>query len=158
MPDTQWKEIRERAAAELSEGDGLRLLFPALAGIKDSGHSFTLMPFGTLYRLAERAIEAQRSKRTLAESGLPLRGRMIIGVGREDIFVWSASRRWAYGRWRMGRLLGQVPVSQVVSAEAPTIGQGWRTVNLQLAGKSSVALRAPSAVADEFVQLLKKAD
>lgn len=145
-----WKAIKERAAAEVSADDGLRMLFPALSGGRDSGHGLTLMPFGTLFRVADRAAQGVRSKRSLEECGFALRPRMIVGVGDREIFVWSARKYWAYGRWRMGRMIGRIPLEQIATAEAPTVGKGWRTLVVQLTGKSPASLRVPSAVADEL--------
>lgn len=154
MPDKSWTTIRERAAADVGDDGNLRMLFPALAGGRDSGHGFTLMPFGTLYRLAGRAAEGVRTRRILAATGFPVRSRMIIGLGEHHMFVWSASKQWAYGRWRIGRLVGTIPIDHVSTAEAPTVGQGWRTVVLQLTGKSPASLRVPAPVVNELVQAL----
>jgi hypothetical protein len=155
VPNERWAGVKERAVAELGDGSDLRVVFPALRS-RESGHGLTLMPFGSLYRWFDRAVSGWRSKRVEAQTGFPLRPRMIVGITDTEVVVWSASARWPHGRWRLGNQAGRVRLDQVVNAEAPTVGTGWRTLNLRVFEKAPISILVPALVIDDLVVLLSQ--
>jgi hypothetical protein len=124
-------------------------VFRAIPPNPDPGSAFGLtvaMPLLWAYRRVSR----RRHHRVAHErSGLPLARRMLLAVTDDRVLVWSASKAW-----RLQAFLGEVARSQIRQATAPTVGQGWRSVRLELVDADPVVVKVAADVADDLAALL----
>jgi hypothetical protein len=124
-------------------------LFRAISPSPDPGSAFGLtvaMPLLWTYRRLGRR---SQSRQSLARSGLPLARRMVLGVTDDRLIVWSASKSW-----EPQSLLGEFARGHVRDATAPTVGQGWRTVRIELDEGEPVVIKVVADKADELAALL----
>lgn len=149
MARVDWSRNRELAATELRAGEALQALFPAITASDDGGSA--MMPAALLPVVAavERWQDRRTARSTSKTSLFPLAPRMVMGLTNRRILVWRAGRRWS-----MGTFLGFVPMDAIVRAEVLTVGEGWRTVRVDLANEPSVRFRVPGQLADDFADAL----
>lgn len=136
-------------AEQLAAGEADVHGFAAISPNPDPGSA--LMPGGAepLFWLADRFSERRRNRAVRERSGFPLARRMVLAVTSERLLVWSANRRWS----RLS-FLGAIPRDQILRAEAPTVGQGWRSVHIQIGGAEPVIVKVAGKNADELAALL----
>jgi hypothetical protein len=99
--------------------------------------------------VVERWQDRRSARQTSKTSLFPLAPRMVMGLTNRRILTWTAGRRWS-----MGSFLGFVPIEAIVSAEVLTVGEGWRTVRVDLANEPSVRFKVPGHMAEKFADAL----
>jgi hypothetical protein len=138
-------ECDRAVAAQLRDGE---VAGPAIAAIlpnPDPGTAYGVSSaFPLLWLL--RGVARWRARRSVQVStGFPTAPRMVLALSGERLLVWSASRRW-----RLGEFLGDVPLGTITAARAPTVGQGWRSVVIELAGSPTVTVKVGARQADDL--------
>jgi hypothetical protein len=98
---------------------------------------------------AEHLTHRRRLRAQARESMFPLASRMIIGLSNQRLLIWSVRPGW-----RLGSFIGYVARDRILQATAPTIGTGWRTVNIYLAQEPTVSIKVPARAADDLAREL----
>ena len=149
MARVDWSRNRDLAAKELRDGEALWALFPAMTASDDGGSGIMPAAFVPVVAVVERWQDRRSARQASKTSLFPLAPRMVMGLTNRRILTWAAGRRWS-----MGTFLGFVPMEAIVRAEVLTVGEGWRTVRVDLANEPSVRFRVPGQMADEFADTL----
>jgi hypothetical protein len=149
MPGRQrWTVILAEAKSELRRGELLQAIFPALSQSSSAGGMAPAeLMMGVL--AAERLTQRRRMRAQARESMFPLASRMIIGLSNQRLLIWSVRPGW-----RLGSFIGYVTRDRILQATAPTIGTGWRTVNVYLAQEPTVSIKVPARAADDLAREL----
>jgi hypothetical protein len=141
------------AAAELQPGERLLALVPAITPPPDHGSGGLvlpgLVPLVPLIMALQRAAWRKHTRAAATRSVFPLAPRMIIGMTDRRLVIWAARRRW-----HIGASLGSVWLDRIIAADAPTVGAGWRSVIIHLAGQPDLAIKVPASAADRFAVAL----
>jgi hypothetical protein len=141
------------AAADLQPGERLLALVPAITPPPDYGSGGMvlpgLVPLIPLIMAARRAAWRKHARAAAASSGVPLAPRMIICLTDRRLVICTAR-----GRWRTGAALGSVWLDRIIAADAPTVGSGWRTVLIHLAGQPKLTIKVPATAADRLAAAL----
>lgn len=149
MAGPDWDKLRGQAAQDLRAHEELTGLFPAIRPADDSGHGLTvgwLVPLIVVVRRWQHRRELRTQTR---ESLFPLAPKMLVGLTPTRLVVWQARRRWS-----LGTFLGYVSRDRIIHADAPTVGQGWRTLRVHLANETSVTLKVPGRIVDDLAVML----
>lgn len=126
------------------------MLLPALRPPDDDDEWVTFVPgVIPLMLLVERLLHRRELRTATQRSLFPLAPRMLLGLTTKRVLIWQARRRW-----RLGPFLGYVSLDRIVQAEAPTVGQGWRTLRVHLSNEPAVTIKVPGDLADELAAAL----
>jgi hypothetical protein len=150
MPGRQrWTSILAEARSELRRGELLHAIFPALS--ESSSPGCGMMPAELMLPVvaAEHLTHRRRLRAQARESMFPLASRMIIGLSNQRLLIWTVRPGW-----RLGSFIGYVARDRILQAAAPTIGTGWRTVNIYLAQEPTVSIKVPARAADDLAREL----
>jgi hypothetical protein len=141
--------ILAEARSELRRGEVLQAIFPALS--QDSSAGGGLVPAELMLAVlaAEHLTHRRRMRTQARQSMFPLATRMIIGLSNRRLLIWSVRPGW-----RLGSFIGYVARDRILQATAPTIGTGWRTVNIYLAQEPTVSIKVPARAADDLAREL----
>ncbi len=148
MPGRQrWTAILAEARSELRRGEVLHAIFPAITQSSSGG----MMPAELMLAVlaAEHLTHRRRLRAQARESMFPLASRMIIGLSNRRLLIWSVRPGW-----RLGSFIGYVARDRILQATAPTVGTGWRTVNIYLAQEPTVSIKVPARAADDLAREL----
>lgn len=149
MARVDWQRNRELASGELREGETLQALFPALAAADPGGSGIMPAALVPVVAAVERWQQRRATRQTTKTSMFPVAPRMLMALTNRRLLMWAAGRGWS-----MGAFLGFVPLDAIVRAGAVTVGEGWRTVQVDLANEPSVRFRVPGQLADDFADAL----
>ncbi len=149
MPGRQrWTGILAEARSELRRGELLQAIFPALSP-SSSGRGMAPAELMLAVVAAEHLAQRRRLREQARESMFPLASRMVIGLSNQRLLIWSVRPGW-----RLGSFIGYVARDRILQATAPTIGTGWRTVNIYLAQEPTVSIKVPARAADDLAREL----
>jgi hypothetical protein len=139
-------------SAQVRDGETSSQPFAAITPDPDEGRGFGLIvAFPVLW--AMRRLSKRHARRdTTKRSGIRMAQRMLVAVTSDRMLIWSAQRHWAPGEF-----LGDVALNRIADAQAPTVGQGWRSVRIDLVDGESVTIKVGSQHADELAGLLSRA-
>jgi hypothetical protein len=137
---------------QLLDGETSSRPFAAINPNPDPGRAFGLgFAFPLLW--ASRRIARRRARQSTSErSGIPVSRRMVVAVTGDRLLIWSAGRRWEPDTY-----LGDISRQRIAGAQAPTVGQGWRSVRIDLVDSDSVTIKVAGQAADELAGLLTPA-
>jgi hypothetical protein len=77
---------------------------------------------------------------------------LVVPTGAR-LLVWSAR-----GGFTPKSFLGDVAMDRIVGATSPTVGQGWRTVIIDIADGDPVSIKVSARAVERFVADLTTAD
>lgn len=136
-------------ADQLGPNESAELVLPAIAPNPDPGSAFGLAVAMPVLWVTRRVSRQRRDRRVLAMSGFPLAHRMLLAVTNDRLLVWSASRQW-----KPMSFLGAVSRERIERGEAPTVGEGWRSVRIDLHDAGTVIIKVAAKHADPLAALL----
>jgi hypothetical protein len=143
----------QRIAAHLQAGESLRRVFhviiPPPSGGVAWGDAAIVVP---LVRIVGRVMWNRAAVAAQENVGVDLRPRMLWALTDQRILLFSALKRW-----ELGESLGAIARTEVVGATAPTVGQGWRTVVLELTAGRQLSIKVGHTVADDLAAELTPA-
>jgi hypothetical protein len=143
----------QRIVAHLQAGESLRRVFhviiPPPSGGVAWGDAAVVVP---LVRIVGRVMWNRAAAAAQEEVGIGLRPRMLWALTDRRILLFSALKRW-----QLGEPLGAIARTDVVGATAPTVGQGWRTVVLELTAGRQLSIKVGHTVADDLAAELASA-
>jgi hypothetical protein len=140
VADSKGEEARRVIDAELRPGEVFRVMFPVLIPPPDLGGGWgpaaVIIPLfwavrKLMWRRAAGAVQVQ--------VGIPLRYRMVWGTTDQRVLIFALR-----ARWRLGPLIASVDRGDIVGATATTVGEGWRTVELELSGQRTLSVKVPA--------------
>jgi hypothetical protein len=144
-----WEQLHRQAARELRESEDLLALLPATRPPEQGWEGATVAWLIPVISAIERLLHRRYLRTATKRSVFPLAPRMLLGITPTRLVVWRARRRW-----RLGPFLGYVTLDRILQAEAPTVGQGWRTIRLHLANEPAVSVKVPARYADKLAAVL----
>jgi hypothetical protein len=124
-------------------------VLPAIAPNSDPGTAFGLAFAMPMLWVTRRLSRQRRDRRVLAQSGFPLAQRMVLAVTKDRLLVWSANRRW-----KPMSFLGALSRERIVRADAPTVGEGWRTVRIEVQDAEPIVIKVAAKYADPLAAVL----
>lgn len=149
----QARAVPEQIAAHVRADESLRRVFhviiPPPSGGVAWGDAAVVVP---LVRIVGRVMWNRAAAAAQQEVGIDLRPRMLWALTDRRILLFSALKRW-----QLGEPLGAIARTEVVAATAPTVGQGWRTVVLELTAGRQLSIKVGHTVADDLAAELTPA-
>jgi hypothetical protein len=136
-------------AAHLEPGERPVTLFTALTPPPESDG---MLIDGVLVPLAWAVRHATWRHTTRAASrsaDTPLAPRMIVALTARRMVIWRATRRW-----RLGRVIGDLPRDRISGVTARTSGTRSSTLVLHLSTGPTVTIMVTSDSADQLAALL----
>jgi hypothetical protein len=143
----------EQIAAHVRADESLRRVFHVIlpgpnAGVA-WGDAAVVVP---LVRIVGRVMRNRAAAAAQEDVGIGLRPRMLWALTDQRILLFSALKRW-----ELGEPLGAIARTEVVGATAPTVGQGWRTVVIELTAGRQLSIKVGHTVADDLAAELASA-
>jgi hypothetical protein len=136
--------VPEQIAPHVRADESLRRVFhviiPPPSGGVAWGDAAVIVP---LARIVGRVMWNRAAAAAQQEAGIGLRPRMLWGLTDQRVLLFSALKRW-----ELGEPLGAIARTDVVGATAPTVGQSWRTVVIELTGGRRLSIKVGHTIAD----------
>ena len=144
---------REQIAAHVRADESLLCVFAVILPRPSAGTAWgdaaIVVPLVTIVSkvMWNRTAAAAQHK-----VGIGVRTRMVWALTDQRILLFSALKRWQLGEW-----LDEIPRVEVTSATAPTMGQGWRTVIIELRASRKLVIKVGPTLADDLAAELTPA-
>ena len=147
-------DFRRVIGSEMRAGETFRTMFPVLIPPPDVGGGWgpaaVIIP---LFWAVRKSMWRRAVRATQAQIGIPLRYRMVWGTTDQRVLIFAVR-----ARWNLGPLITSVDRGDIVGATANTVGQGWRTVALELSGQRSLSVKVPAPWVDPIVNGFSQSD
>jgi hypothetical protein len=143
------EEIKAIVVGHLNDGEDLEATSSALMPRSGGGRGVmpaALVPLAIAVRRWERRRERQR---ITGASPVTLAPKMIMAITNTRLVFFRAGRQW-----KPEELLSSLPRDEIRGAKAPTVGDGWRTVRIDVGRDEPLDIRVPARLADDVAALL----
>jgi hypothetical protein len=141
--------FRRDIAEHLADGESVESVFRAIAPNPDPGSILTVAFLRPVVWALRRRASVKAARRAHRSSSFPVARRMVVALTDQRLLVWTCGRSW-----KPRKLLGDVARQRISGAEAPTVGQGWRSVHLHLTDAPPVTIKVPARYADPLAARL----
>jgi hypothetical protein len=137
---------------ELRAGETRGSIYPAISPNPDPGSAFLSYAALPLLLLWRRIAAKRLHQQALTSSGFPMARRMLLVPTGHRLLVWSARKGFAPDKF-----LGDLAYARITGAASPTVGQGWRTVVIDMADGDPVSIKVAAKNIESFMADLPSA-
>jgi hypothetical protein len=149
----QARTAPEQIAAHLRWDESLRAVFHVIVPVPTAGTAWDPAAIVVPLVMIVRKVMWNRAAAVAQEAvGIGLRPRMLWALTDQRILLFGADKRW-----ELGEQLGAIAMSEVLGATAPTVGQSWRTVIIELTGGRRLSIKVGHKIADDLAAALTAA-
>jgi hypothetical protein len=145
-PEASSDAYTDLVGAQLREGERRSPIYRAISPNPDPGSAFLSYPALPLLWLWRSIAHKRSHQKVMRSSTFPVARRMLLVPTGTRLLVWSARRGF-----KPGDFLGDIASDRIVGAVSPTVGQGWRTVVIEMVDGDPVSIKLSASAVDRFI-------